>query len=263
MLSLHSTLPLQAEWNFLDQGPVVWSIRKTSQLGGSKVPLRHFYYRGWLHYCDPSWHFIHSCRIHPVVFFDELLLAEHWWKANLAQSQSCFRIPLSQLSTGVCHMCLITKLVANCCFQSGTFDSWITEIQIDFADVNQKDDLWICLLVMELKSQFIKLRVGKSETSQKRWKHKRYCNPSGYKKLRSWGLQGSYCRLKRLCHIAYLVSRHSFNNPLATTSRLNYFQFMQRRTHLGKILRQINEPWFRLVSDSSNEEHLCEIAETL
>ena len=159
MLSWHSLLPLQTGWKFLDRGPVVWSIRKTSQLGGSKISLRHFYL-GWLHYCDPSWHSIHSCRIHPVVFFADLLLAEHWWKANLAQSRSCFWKPLSQLSTGVCHVCLITKLVANCCFHSMTFDSWITAMQIDFSDVNPKDDLWICLLVMELKSHFIELRVG-------------------------------------------------------------------------------------------------------
>ena len=161
-------------------------------------------------------------------FFDDLLLAEQWWKANLAQSRSCFRIPLSQLSTGVCHVCLITNLVTNCYFHSRTFDSWITEFQNDFSDVNPKDDLWICLLVMELKSHFMELRVGYSKNSQKRWKYKWYWNSSGYNELRSYGLQGSYCRLKRLCHTAYLVSRHSFNNPLATISRQNYLQFMQR-----------------------------------
>ena len=56
------------KWKFRGQGPVVWSIRNTSQLGGSKIPLRHFYYLGWFHWCDPSWHSIHSCRVHPVVF---------------------------------------------------------------------------------------------------------------------------------------------------------------------------------------------------
>ena len=34
-------------------------------------------------------------------------------------------------------------------------------------------------------------------------------------------------------------------------------------THLVKILRQINEPWFLVVSESSIEEHLCNNAETL
>ena len=38
-------------------------------------------------------------------------------------------------------MCLITKLVMNCCFYSRTFDSWITEFQLDFSDVNPMDDL--------------------------------------------------------------------------------------------------------------------------
>ena len=161
-------------------------------------------------------------------FFADLLLTEHWWKANLAQSRSCFWKPLSQLSTGVCHVCLITKLVENSCFHSRTFDSWITAMKIDFSDVNLKDDLWICLPVMELKFHFIELRVGYSKNSQKRWKHKWYRNSSGYNELRSYGLQGSYCRLKRLCLTAYLVTRHSFNNPLATISRQNYLQFMQR-----------------------------------
>ena len=62
MLFWHSTLPLKTEGNFLDQGPVVWSIRKTSQLGGWKIPLRHSYYLVWLHYCNPSRHSIHSKR---------------------------------------------------------------------------------------------------------------------------------------------------------------------------------------------------------
>ena len=161
-------------------------------------------------------------------FFDDLLLAEHWWKANSAQSRSCFRIPLSELSTVVCHVCLITKLVTNCCFHSRTFDSWITEIEIDFSDLTPKADLWICLLVMEIKSHFIELKVGYSKNSQKRSKYKWYWNSSGYNELGSYGLQGSYCRLKRLCHTAYLVSRHSFNNPLATISRQNDLQFMPR-----------------------------------
>ena len=64
----HAILPLRTESNFLDQCPLVWSIRKTSQLGGSKIQSRHFYCLVRLHYCRPSWHSIHSFRINPVTF---------------------------------------------------------------------------------------------------------------------------------------------------------------------------------------------------
>ena len=144
MLSWHSILPLQTEWNFLDQSPVVSFIRKTSQIGSSKIPLRHFYYLYRLRCCDLSWHSIHS----PVG-----LSESSFWRfavdralmkcnpGNMAQSRPCFWIPFSQLSTGVCQVCLITKLVKNRCFHFRTFDSWITELKIDSLDVHPKDDL--------------------------------------------------------------------------------------------------------------------------
>ena len=43
MLFCHLIIQLQTERNFLNHLPLVWSIRKTSQTGGSKNPLRHFF----------------------------------------------------------------------------------------------------------------------------------------------------------------------------------------------------------------------------
>ena len=162
MLSWHSILPLQTEWNFLDQS-VVSFIRKTSQLGTSKIPLRHFY-------CI-------DCATaigHDIPYIPVGLIESSFWRfavdralmkcnpGNMAQSRFCFWIPFSQLSTGVCQVCLITKLVKNRCLHFRTFDSWITELKIDSLDVHPKDDLWICSLMMVNQSHFIEIRVGNS-----------------------------------------------------------------------------------------------------
>ena len=72
--------------------------------------------------------------------FDDLLIAGHWWKKNLTRPRFCSLIHLSQLSTGFRQMWFITKLVENRSFHFRTFDSQITETEIDSLDVNPKDD---------------------------------------------------------------------------------------------------------------------------
>ena len=174
MLSWHSILPLQTEWNFLDQSPVVWSNKKTSQLGGSKIPMRTFTI-----YADCATAICRDIPYIPVGHIESsfrrfaggwaLMKSKH---GNMAQSRSCFWIPLSQLSTGVCQVCLITNLVKNRCFHFGIFHSWITELKIDSLRVNPKDDLWICYFLMVVQSHFIELRQGNRKNSQRRWKSK-------------------------------------------------------------------------------------------
>ena len=185
MLFWHSIFALKIEWNVLDQSPVVWFIRKTSQLGSAKIPLRFFTI-----YIDSATAISRDIPYIPVGLIESsfwrfpvdraLMKSKH---GNMAQSRSCFWIPLSQLSAGVCQVCLNTKLVENRCFHFKTFDSWITELKIDSVDVNAKDDLWICSIMMVIQSHFIELRVENSLKSQRRWKSKWYWNPSGYSEL--------------------------------------------------------------------------------
>ena len=144
--------------------PVVWFIKKTSRLGSSKIPLRHLYYIYRLRYCDLSWHSYIPVGLIESSFWRfaidrALMKSKH---GNMAQCRSCFCIPLSQLSTGVCQVCLITKPVKNRCFHFRAFDSWITELKIDSLDVNPKDDLQICSFMIVNQSRFIELIVGNS-----------------------------------------------------------------------------------------------------
>ena len=76
-------------------------IRKTSQLGSSKIPLKHFYYLYRFRYCDLSWHSIHSCWTHWVV----LLTICCWPSANEKQTWKHGAIPILLLDTLVTVIC--------------------------------------------------------------------------------------------------------------------------------------------------------------
>ena len=145
MLCWHSILPFQTKWNLVEHYPMVWSIRKRSRASDSKnsletlllpIPIAVLRYVLAFH--------THSYWDHWVIF-DDFLLGEQRWNANLAQSRS--RNPMSQLSTGVCQVCLITELVENSCFFFRIFHSWVTEIEIDTLDAYPKEDLWSWLFV--------------------------------------------------------------------------------------------------------------------
>ena len=142
MLSWHSIPPLQIEWNFLDQSPVFWSIRKPTQLDGSKVPLRHFYY------IDRA---TAICRDNPFIpfgFVESYFFMICCWPSNdERQSWRCpgpdSRFPRHSYISAFAN-CAWSKFVKNPCFHffsdprkhSHQFSSGTRKIQTMFSIVN-------------------------------------------------------------------------------------------------------------------------------
>ena len=89
------------------------SVEKWAKWAVPKNPLRRFYYLYRSQYFDLSWPSIHILVRIIESFFDDLLLVEQRWNANLAQFRSQFSNPVSQLYTRVCHVRLIAKLTKN------------------------------------------------------------------------------------------------------------------------------------------------------
>ena len=77
MFCWHSIVRLQTKWNFLEHYPVVWSIRKTSQVSSSKVSLETFLLP------------ISIAVLRSVLAFSTLSCWEHWvifWRYSVERA---------------------------------------------------------------------------------------------------------------------------------------------------------------------------------
>ena len=79
-----------------------------------KNTLRRFYHLYQSRYSDLSCYSIHIPVWLFMPFLDVFLLIDHGWNVNLAPFRSRLIDPVSQFSTRVCHVRLITKLARNC-----------------------------------------------------------------------------------------------------------------------------------------------------
>ena len=93
-LTFHTSAPNWMKLSGPISGALIY-IRNTSQLGTSKFPLRHYNYLYPLRYCDLSWHSIHSCVTHWVVF----LTLCCWPSADEKQTWKHAAIPILFLDT--------------------------------------------------------------------------------------------------------------------------------------------------------------------
>ena len=102
MFCLHSILRLQTKWNF---GSIIRSfdlLEKGAKQAVPKFPARRFCYLYRSQYFDLFWHSVHFLVRSIELIFDDILLTERRWNANLAQSRLRFWKPMSHLSTAVC-----------------------------------------------------------------------------------------------------------------------------------------------------------------
>ena len=183
MLSWHSILPLQTEWNFQDESPMAGSIRKTSQLGGSKIPLKHFYYLHRSRYCDLSWHSIHCCYIHWVVLFKiwcwpSTDKKQTWRSPDLAPGYYCQKY-LPEFAKRAWLQSLSRTFVSTL----GLLYLGLRNLDLDSIDVNPNDNLWNCSFKMVIQSRYIELRVRNSWNTERRWKSEWIWHPRGYSDL--------------------------------------------------------------------------------
>ena len=93
---------------------IIWwfdPLEKGAKQAPPKLPLNCSYQLFRSQHSDMSWHSRHILFCFIESFFDEFLLAEQRWNANLSQSWKPFWNPMSQFFKGVCQVCLITELV--------------------------------------------------------------------------------------------------------------------------------------------------------
>ena len=93
-------------------------LEKQAKQPVPKFPSRRFYYLYRSQYSDLFWYSVHFLVRSIGLFFDDILLTEQRWNANLAQSRLRFWKP-SHTYRRECarQVCLITKLVLHSCCQ--------------------------------------------------------------------------------------------------------------------------------------------------